>query len=288
MGWLGGLKRGFTYVKHHAGEEFQPRDDHARPFRDEAGARRDVHLDHLERTYPPDAVVGPGTGHRDREQDEGRCQRTRHVAVEHPHKGHRHDGDDERGDHRPDDRVRLGEQPDEAHNEQQEPDEQPGAAAEVAQQAFGDRPLDPLDDAFDDRRFIADTPDADMQPGDYVEFEVSDTGVGIRQETLSRIFEPFFTTKPLGAGTGLGLSQVYGFVKQSGGAVQVDSTFGDGARVRIFLPGHAPPVREARTDVTFDGTDSVGLANLRRALVVESFDRSWFTDDELAIANAFS
>lgn len=120
-----------------------------------------------------------------------------------------------------------------------------------------------------DHRFTVDALDVELQPGDYVEFEVSDTGVGIRQETLSRIFEPFFTTKPLGAGTGLGLSQVYGFVKQSGGAVQVDSTFGDGARVRIFLPGHAPPVREERTDVAFDGTDSVGLANLRRALVVE-------------------
>lgn len=120
-----------------------------------------------------------------------------------------------------------------------------------------------------DRRFIADTPDADMQPGDYVEFEVSDTGVGIREETLSRIFEPFFTTKPAGAGTGLGLSQVYGFVKQSGGAVQVDSKFGDGARVRIFLPGHAPQRRQERANPAPDEAAGAGSADFRRALVVE-------------------
>ena len=70
---------------------------------------------------------------RDPDQDESRRERARHVPVEERDERHRHDRDDERADHRPDDRVRLGEQPDEADDEQEHPDEQPGAPAEVAQ-----------------------------------------------------------------------------------------------------------------------------------------------------------
>ena len=78
--------------------------------------------------------------------------------------------------------------------------------------------------------------ETELEPGDYVEISVSDTGVGMPPDVLARAFEPFFTTKPIGRGTGLGLSQIYGFVRQSGGAVQLESTPGIGTTVRFSLP----------------------------------------------------
>lgn len=77
---------------------------------------------------------------------------------------------------------------------------------------------------------------SETKPGDYVVVEVSDTGTGMSPEIVDRVFEPFFTTKGVGHGTGLGLSQVYGFAKQSGGFVSIDSTPGQGTSVRIYLP----------------------------------------------------
>jgi PAS domain S-box-containing protein len=76
----------------------------------------------------------------------------------------------------------------------------------------------------------------DMDPGQYIVIGVTDTGNGIPADIVTHVFEPFFTTKPPGQGTGLGLSTIYGFAKQSGGQVLIDSRVGVGTTVRIYLP----------------------------------------------------
>lgn len=81
-----------------------------------------------------------------------------------------------------------------------------------------------------------ESPDGELKPGDYILFSVSDTGRGMSPEVLAQAFEPFFTTKEIGAGTGLGLSQVYGTVKQLGGGIKLHSTLEQGTRIEIFLP----------------------------------------------------
>lgn len=77
---------------------------------------------------------------------------------------------------------------------------------------------------------------ADVVPGPYVSISVTDNGIGMDRTTLERAFEPFFSTKETGQGTGLGLSQVYGFAKQAGGFATIDSQVGQGTSVRIYLP----------------------------------------------------
>lgn len=85
---------------------------------------------------------------------------------------------------------------------------------------------------LDDRSGI----ERDMQPGQYVAICVTDTGTGMTPEVAARAFDPFFTTKPVGQGTGLGLSMIYGFARQSGGQVRIYSEPGEGTTVRIYLP----------------------------------------------------
>jgi CheY-like chemotaxis protein len=82
--------------------------------------------------------------------------------------------------------------------------------------------------------FAAENPD--VTQGRYVMVVVSDTGAGISDDVISRVFDPFFTTKGVGEGAGLGLSQVYGFMKESGGHVRIDSTVGAGTTVRLYMP----------------------------------------------------
>ncbi|THF63961.1 PAS domain S-box protein [Pseudothauera nasutitermitis] len=84
----------------------------------------------------------------------------------------------------------------------------------------------------------------ELPVGDYVQFDVTDTGCGIQPEALARVFEPFFTTKPFGHGSGLGLSMVYGFVRQSGGNIRVRSTPGTGTTVTFVLPQTGTPADE--------------------------------------------
>ena len=87
----------------------------------------------------------------------------------------------------------------------------------------------------------ADTPA--LLPGDYICIEVTDTGVGMSAEVAARAFDPFFTTKPIGQGTGLGLSMIYGFARQSNGHATIDSKIGQGTSIKLYLPRHHGDIR---------------------------------------------
>lgn len=105
----------------------------------------------------------------------------------------------------------------------------------------------------------------DVLAGDYIAISVSDTGCGMTREVLEKVFEPFFTTKPEGHGTGLGLSMVYGFVKQSGGHVAIDSEPGRGTTVTLYLPRSAAIEQQAQ-DIP---ADAPALGGTETILVVE-------------------
>lgn len=112
--------------------------------------------------------------------------------------------------------------------------------------------------AMTDRASVADPSDPGAQESDYVEIEVTDTNVGMSPDVLSRAFEPFFTTKPADRGTGLGLSQTYGFVRQAGAFVDIESSPGEGASVHIYLP------RGAASEQAL-GTDPCGAQSFNRS-----------------------
>jgi PAS domain S-box-containing protein len=84
-----------------------------------------------------------------------------------------------------------------------------------------------------------------LAPGDYVRLRVQDTGLGMSSEVIARAFDPFFTTKPIGQGTGLGLSMVYGFINQTGGRVSISSEEGRGTRIDLLLPCHQDTAEHA-------------------------------------------
>ncbi|WP_210530394.1 PAS domain S-box protein [Rubellimicrobium arenae] len=99
----------------------------------------------------------------------------------------------------------------------------------------------------------------EITPGAYVSLSVTDSGTGMDPAVLSRVFEPFFTTKPQGKGTGLGLAQVYGFARQSGGAVEIDSAVGRGTTVRLLFPAS-----EAQVMLDGPGAGGTSAAGERR------------------------
>ncbi len=113
----------------------------------------------------------------------------------------------------------------------------------------------------------SDAKEVEIAPGDYVCVSVSDTGVGMSQRVIERAFDPFFTTKPQGQGTGLGLSMIYGFARQSEGHARIDSEIGRGSTVKIYLPRHHGELESAISDK--EGTTVPSCRRVATVLVVE-------------------
>jgi PAS domain S-box-containing protein len=110
----------------------------------------------------------------------------------------------------------------------------------------------------------------DLPPGQYISVCVTDTGCGMSPEVMARIFDPFFTTKPMGQGTGLGLSMVYGFVRQSGGQVRAYSEVGRGTTMCLYLPRHLGEIGDdAGTEAAAPGAAEPERSDGETILVVE-------------------
>ena len=114
-----------------------------------------------------------------------------------------------------------------------------------------------------------DGEESDIASGDYAVISVSDNGSGMPPQVVARVFEPFFTTKPVGQGSGLGLSMIYGFAKQSGGSVKIYSETGEGTTVRLYLPRYGAKDGEGPEVVALH---PIALAGNERILLVEDND----------------
>lgn len=131
----------------------------------------------------------------------------------------------------------------------------------------------------------------EIRPGDYTMISVQDTGAGMSRETLAKVFDPFFTTKPIGQGTGLGLSMIYGFISQSRGYIRIESRLREGTTVKLYLPRHygapvAPlPVSAAQSPPVQGAGETVLLVEddpAIRLLVLEVLDELGYAALEAA------
>ena len=126
----------------------------------------------------------------------------------------------------------------------------------------------------------AEARDLDLAPGQYLSLCVSDTGTGMPPEVMAKAFDPFFTTKPIGEGTGLGLSMIYGFARQSGGQARIRSEVGRGTRISIFLPRQHGDETEASAKIAIETTPRAqqarqSLSSTMNQRCERSLPRSW-------------
>jgi CheY-like chemotaxis protein len=120
-----------------------------------------------------------------------------------------------------------------------------------------------------ENKLIVDKQNSDIPPGEYVKLSVCDNGQGMSKETLEQIFEPFFTTKPMGVGTGLGLSTVYGIVSQNNGFLNIESAEGKGTTFEIFFPRN-----ESIKENIESKSSVVSMTGIRELIMIVEDDES--------------